>query len=64
MKRPRGDTPGPSLPCSGYLLHQQIQAPRVAQAEALVKQSDAACQKGDRALSARKANEALKLLKP
>jgi len=43
---------------------QQIQAPRVAQAEALVKESQAACDKGDRALSARKANEALKLLKP
>ena len=43
---------------------QQIQAPRVAQADALVKESRAACDKGDRALSARKANEALKLLKP
>jgi len=42
---------------------QEIQAPRVKQAAALVQQSDAACKKGDMALSAKKAREALGLLK-
>lgn len=42
---------------------QDIQAPRVKQAAALVQQSDAACKKGDMALSAKKAREALGLLK-
>ena len=42
---------------------QDIQAPRVKQAAALVQQSDAACKKGDMALSTKKAREALSLLK-
>jgi hypothetical protein len=42
---------------------QDIQAPRMKQAAALVQQSDAACKKGDMALSAKKAREALGLLK-
>ena len=42
---------------------QDIQAPRVKQAAALVQQSEAACKKGDMALSAKKAREALGLLK-
>ena len=42
---------------------QDIQAPRVKQATALVRQSEAACQKGDMALSTKKAREALGLLK-
>ena len=42
---------------------QDIQAPRVKQAAALVQQSDAACKKGDMTLSAKKAREALGLLK-
>jgi hypothetical protein len=42
---------------------QDIQAPRVKQAAALVQQSDAACKKGDMALSAKKAREALAFLK-
>ena len=42
---------------------QDIQAPRVKQAGALVQQADAACKKGDMTLSARKAREALGLLK-
>jgi hypothetical protein len=42
---------------------QDIQAPRVKQAAALVQQSDAACKKGDMALSTKKAREALGLLK-
>ena len=42
---------------------QDIQAPRVKQAAALVQQSDAACKKGDLALSTKKAREALSLLK-
>ena len=42
---------------------QEIQAPRVKQAAALVQQSDAACKKGDMTLSAKKAREALGLLK-
>ncbi len=46
------------------------QCPELSQAKAALnsgeasKESRAACDKGDRALSARKANEALKLLKP
>ena len=42
---------------------QEIQAPRVNQAAALIKEADAACKKGDMALSTRKAKEALGLLK-
>lgn len=42
---------------------QEIQAPRVNQAGALVQESEAACKKGDMALSTRKAKEALGLLK-
>ena len=42
---------------------QEIQAPRVKQAGALVQESEAACKKGDMALSTRKAKEALGLLK-
>ena len=42
---------------------QEIQAPRVKQASGLIQQSEAACKKGDRALSTRKAKEALGLLK-
>jgi hypothetical protein len=41
---------------------QEIQAPRVKQARGLVKESEAACKKGDMALSTRKATEALGLL--
>jgi hypothetical protein len=41
---------------------QEIQAPRVKQAGGLVKESEAACKKGDMALSTRKATEALGLL--
>lgn len=41
---------------------QDIQAPRVKQAAALVQQSDAACKKGDMALSTKQAREALNLL--
>jgi hypothetical protein len=36
----------------------------VKKAEGLVRQSEAACKKGDMALSARKAKEALTLLAP
>jgi hypothetical protein len=42
---------------------QDTQAPRVNKAAALVRQADAACKKGDMALSAQKAQEALGLLK-
>jgi hypothetical protein len=42
---------------------QEIQAPRVKQASGLVQESEAACKKGDMALSTRKAREALGLLK-
>ena len=42
---------------------QEIQAPRVKQAAGLVQESEAACKKGDMALSTRKAKEALGLLK-
>ena len=42
---------------------QEIQAPRVKQAGGLVQESEAACKKGDMALSTRKAKEALGLLK-
>ena len=42
---------------------QEIQAPRVKQAGGLVQESEAACKKGDMALSTRKATEALGLLK-
>ena len=41
---------------------QEIQAPRVKQAGGLVQESEAACKKGDMALSTRKAREALGLL--
>jgi hypothetical protein len=42
---------------------QEIQAPRVKQAGGLVQESEAACKKGDMALSIRKAKETLGLLK-
>jgi hypothetical protein len=42
---------------------QEIQAPRVKQASGLIQQSEAACKKGDMALSTRRAKEALGLLK-
>jgi|SRR5215470_13365000 len=42
---------------------QEIQAPRVAQATTLLQESEAACKKGDLALSSRKAKEALDFLK-
>lgn len=42
---------------------QQTQPPRVTQAAKLVRESEAACKKGDTALSTRRANEALNLLK-
>jgi hypothetical protein len=42
---------------------QEIQAPRVKQAGGLVQESEAACKKGDMALSTHKAKEALGLLK-
>ncbi len=42
---------------------QEIQAPRVKQASGLIQQSEAACKKGDMALSTRKAKEALGLLR-
>jgi hypothetical protein len=42
---------------------QDIQAPRVNKAGALIRQADAACKKGDMALAAQKAREALALPK-
>jgi hypothetical protein len=42
---------------------QEIQAPRVSQAARLVRETEAACKKGDMALSAQKAREAPDLLK-
>jgi hypothetical protein len=42
---------------------QDVQAPRVNKAGALIRQAEVACKKGDMALSARKATEALGLLK-
>ncbi len=42
---------------------QDVQAPRVKKAGALIRQAEVACKKGDMALSARKATEALGLLK-
>jgi hypothetical protein len=42
---------------------QEIQAPRVKQASGLIQQSEAACKKGDMALSTRKTKEALGLLR-
>jgi hypothetical protein len=41
---------------------QDIQAPRVKKAGDLVRQAEAACNRGDRALAAKKAQEALALL--
>lgn len=57
MQAPRGQQE-PPVPRG-----QDIQAPRVKQATALVQQSDAACKKGEMALSTKKAREALGLLK-
>lgn len=57
LQAPRGQQEVP-VPRS-----QELQAPRVSQATALVQESEAACKKGDMALSARKAREALDLLK-
>ncbi len=42
---------------------EDIQAPRVTKARALVRQADHACKQGDLALSAQKAKEALALLR-
>ena len=42
---------------------EDTQAARVAKARALVRQADHACKQGDLALSARKAKEALAILK-
>lgn len=42
---------------------QEIQAPRLNDARKLVREAEAACKKGDMALSASKANEAIELLK-
>ena len=42
---------------------QEIQAPRLANARKLVREAEAACKKGDMALSASKAKEAMELLK-
>jgi hypothetical protein len=42
---------------------QDIQAPRVKKAGELVRQAEAACNKGDRALAAKRAQEALALLR-
>jgi hypothetical protein len=42
---------------------QDVQAPRVNKANALIRQADAACKKGDMVLAAQKAKEALGLLK-
>ena len=42
---------------------QDVQAPRVNKANALIRQADAACKKGDMVLAAQKAKEALALLK-
>ncbi len=42
---------------------QDVQAPRVKKASTLIRQAEAACKKGDMALSASKATEALALLK-
>jgi hypothetical protein len=42
---------------------QDIQAPRLANARKLVREAEAACKKGDMALSASKAKEAMELLK-
>jgi len=42
---------------------QDVQAPRLANARKLVREAEAACKKGDMALSASKAKEAMELLK-
>ncbi len=42
---------------------QDIQAPRLTNARKLVREAEAACKKGDMALSASKAKEAMELLK-
>jgi hypothetical protein len=42
---------------------QDVQAPRLADARKLVREAEAACKKGDMALSASKAKEAMELLK-
>ncbi len=42
---------------------QDVQAPRLANARKLVREAQAACKKGDMALSASKAKEAMELLK-
>ena len=42
---------------------QDVQAPRIAKARKLIGDADAACKKGDMALSASKAKEAMGLLK-
>ena len=42
---------------------QDVQAPRLTNARKLVREAEAACKKGDMALSASKANAAMELLK-
>jgi hypothetical protein len=42
---------------------QDVQAPRIDKASSLIRQADAACKKGDMATSAKKAKDALGLLK-
>jgi hypothetical protein len=42
---------------------QDIQAPRIDKARALIRQADVACKKGDMALATRNAKAALTLLK-
>jgi len=42
---------------------QDVQAPRLSKARKLVREAEAACKKGDMALSASKAREAIQLLK-
>ena len=42
---------------------QDVQAPRLTNARKLVREAEAACKKGDMALSAGKAKEAMELLK-
>jgi len=50
-------------PSGGTVREQDIDAPRVKQAEALVSQAQAACKKGDMAAASAKAKQALAVLK-
>jgi len=64
---PRGakDRPdeGVPVPRGAGVREDEIQAPRVKKARALVRQADQACKNGDLTLSAQKSKEALELLK-